>query len=228
MFKSGTKLTYQITALLIICAASAFVGFASRKNNTPIAAVSKSAMLQWSDEKVIDRKQFLNEPFKVADLKVKSTDIDLNEKFSAQSLAQKAGGNFEDWIDNLSFTIQNTSDKKLTYMAFSLDFPETAAIGGSMMVYTMEIGRHPQDVENKKGERISLDAGDYYTVTISTNDLKKIKSFLLLKGYQLVNLNKVTIWIDYVIYDNELRWEQGYWYQPDPSNPKKYNRLAAN
>ncbi len=76
------------------------------------------------------------------------------------------------------------------------------------------------------GKLLALNPGDRSTFTLSSRELEGVKKFLAAGGFHLASLNKVVIRIGYIIYDNGMRWEQGYWYRPNPNEPGKYERMS--
>lgn len=230
MVKLRTSRTLQLIMLLLVCTTSGLVGFAFRGNSERTLTIP-----QQSDEKVIERKEYGYEPFKFDNLSVRKVKIAPNQKLNARSLAESQGGQLEDWLEDLEFTIKNKWDKTITYLDLDLTFPETRG-GRPMMVYDLDIGIHPSAVGDavKYGKPLALNADETLTFNLSAERLKKIKRFLALGGFELINLNKVVIRIGYIIFEDGMKWEQGSWYKPisgeEPSagKPGQYVKLTVN
>jgi hypothetical protein len=228
-----TNRIFQALVLLLLCLASAMAGFALRNDGTATPDVSfRSTLLQQSDEKVVERKEYGYEPFEFENLGVKKVKIAPAQKLSARNLAEIGGGRAEDWLEDLEFTLRNNWDKPIYYIDFDLTFPETG-IGRPMMVYDMDIGVHPTVSEEAKryGKPLNLKPGEAYIFKLSSKMMEMIKKFLSSGGFQLANLNKAVIRIDYILFDDGMKWEQGSMYkpisgeEPAPGKPGKYERI---
>jgi hypothetical protein len=217
----------QIVVLLVACVLSAMVGFTLQGVRLKIAKADTSLLQQQSDEKVIERREFPNEPFDFGNLSVKKAKIALRQKLNATSLAENGGGRVEDWLENLEFSLKNKSDKQITYIDIDLSFPETGASGASM-VYDLDVGIHPKAIGDAKryGKPLALNPGDTFTLTLSAKKLEMIKNFLSLGGYQLATLNSAVIRIAYIYFEDGMMWGQGSWYKPDANAPGGYERVS--
>ncbi len=229
MQKSSLDRFKKILIVVLACILSAIFGFALRPSDVTVTA-STSTLLRQSDEKVIEKKEFPNEPFQFANLKVKNTRVDLKKKFSFSSLAKQAGGEAADWIENLQFSIKNLTPKRMTYISVELDFPETIN-NGPMMVYNqLGIGIHPKALANssKSESPLALESGDTFNFTLSPHHLNIIKDFLASRNFQLVDLNQVVIRIEYVIFDDGMKWSQGEYYRLNPNAESGYELIPPN
>ncbi len=217
----------QTVLLLAVCAASAMLGFALRDNKTVAAKALPVSTLQQSDEKVIEKQDFPNEPFEFSDLSVRNINIVPHQKFSAKLMAENNSGEVEDWLENLKFVIKNRFDKRITYIYIELDFPETE-ISGPMMVYNnLSIGIHPKASGNslKYDKPLALEPGGKITFALSAQRLKLIQDFLALRSFHLAELNKAIIRISYIFFDDGTKWSQGDYYKPAPGAPGDYQRI---
>ena len=234
MARLDVRSVIQILVLFAVCVASAAIGFASRSNNANVSipTSSKPLVLRQLDEKVIERRKYSNEPFEFSDLSVKKIKVSPGQKLSARALAESGGGKVEDWLENLSFTIKNTTDKQITYINYILEFTETG-VGRPMMQYVLDKGLHPTapEIWRKYIPPLALNPGDSFTFELSAEELQQIQKFLEQGSFQLANLNKVNIHIDTVIFADGMKWSQGDLYkpapgeQPAPGKPGKYERV---
>lgn len=220
----------KIIITILTCTISALIGFVVQSNKTAIGKVSASTLLRHSDEKIIEKKEFPDEPFEFSNLKVKHTKIALKQKFSARALAEKAGNQSTDWIENLEFSIKNASPKRMTYISIELDFPETTT-NGPMMVYNqLGIGVHPKALTtNIKSETpLALESGDVVNFTMSPQRLQILKDFLASRNFQLADLNQVVVRIEYIFFDDGMKWAQGQYYRPNPNTRSGYELITSN
>ena len=176
-----------------------------------------------SDEKVIEREQYPGEPVEIENLAVKNVKVALHQKFSAKSLAEQGGGLEDDWLENLEFTIRNTSDKRITYLAISLGFPRpgnTDTSVGTFYHFVFGIDLRASGEPATLVEPFSLSAGGSYAVRVSEKDLKEIKNRLMMSKTPLADVNKIILRVPAVGYEDGVQWQLGQY-----SIPEKQARL---
>ena len=208
--------------LLLICATEGRITSVLSAHNILLDNLSQLAE-QRSDEKVIERERYPGEPVEIENLAVKSVKVALHQKFSAKSLAEQGGGQEEDWLENLEFTIRNTSDKQITYLAISLGFPRpgnTDTSVGTFYHFVFGIDLRASGEAATHVEPFSLAAGGSYTVRVSEKDLKEIKSRLMMSKTPLADVNKMILRIATVGYEDGVQWQLGNY-----SIPEKQRRL---
>lgn len=219
--------TYEALMVLAVCVGAAVLGFALGNSHT-VVAKNPRALPQKSDEKIIQRKSFSNEPFGFDGLSVKKAKIAPSVKFNARLTAESGGGPVEDWVENLGFTIKNTSNKRMIYINVELDFPETAVNGHPLMVYDqLSIGIHPTAFGDalRHAKPLALEPGDTTTASLSSDRLRLLKEFLASGKFQLADLTQVNIRIDHIIFDDGTKWSQGYQYKPNPAVRGGYEQI---
>jgi hypothetical protein len=230
MSKSNINHFREIIIIMVTCAISATLGFVLRANKVAVANVSSARLLQQSDEKTIERTQFPNEPFEFSNLSIQNTKISPRQKISVHSLIEKSGGNIDSWMENLKFTLKNITDKRITYIAIELDFPETK-VNGPMMVYNqLGIGIPPYATEDLRNHAtpLILEPSDTIRFTLSAKDLQVIKQFLSVRNFQLANINNIVIRVDHLIFDDGMKWQIGRFYKPNPNKPSGYELISPN
>lgn len=230
----------NVTLLLTVCIASSVLGFVlgvnrrttaiakhldshsnsiSSSRNMKNMAAALRASVQQSDEKRIEISQRSDELLEFGNLSVKNVKISPNQKFSATSLAASGGGSVGDWLENFEFSLRNKSDKQITYVVFELQFPETE-VNGPLMVYReLRIGIPPKeslDPTRSDAEPLALNVGDTTRVVLSAKHLQRIKEFILLRNFQLSEMNRVVVKILSVFFNDGMKWESGLYYRPNP------------
>ena len=215
----------KMGVLLIVCTASSTLGFVMGSSRTNIVTAKQPSSRQ-SDEKLIERKVLPREPLEVSDLRVKKVKVVPSQKFSAMSLSEKAGGPIEDWLENLEFSLKNTTDRKITYILLEIQFPETE-VNGPMMVNHLRIGIPPKasGEQSKYYEPLDLNPENKFTYTLPARELKLMKEFLALRKFHLEDLNKAIIKIAYVIFYDGIMWFNGDYYRPNPNVQGGYERI---
>jgi hypothetical protein len=220
----------QPLVFLAICFGAALLGLVLGKNEAVTAqaqqSLSQRSNEQKPNEKIIERTEFPNEPFRFGNLMVKSLKITASGKFSATSVAQ-SGGPVDDWLEDLEFTLENTSDKRITYVDVELDFPETKGDRPMMVVNQLGIGIPPYASGDrlKQTTPLLLDPGQTITFTLSAQRLQMIKDFLALGNFHLTDLNRVVIRVGYLVFEDGRKWQIGRFYKPNPNAPGGYERI---
>lgn len=216
----------KMVVLLAVCGGSAMMGFVLGCSKVDTAQAGSSKLLQRSDEKVIERKEYPKEPLEFDNLAVKNVKIAPSQRVSARSLVAHGGGQIEDWLENLEFSLKNKSDKQVRYILLQLQFPETE-VNGPMMAYNIEIGMHPKasEVELRYSTPLALSPDDSFTFTLSANELKMVKDFLGFRKFQLSDLNRVVIQIVSATFDDGTNWTLGRHYRPNPNAPGGYEPI---
>src|SRR5262245_10921648 len=93
-------------------------------------------------QRVIEKESWQSEPIKVLKVRVRQGIIELGKKFD--------GG--DDWLNGLTATIENTSDKAVARIVLRIDFPrpEQSSTTEPTYVARMMFGRDPSDADAYK------------------------------------------------------------------------------
>jgi hypothetical protein len=202
----------EAVVLLAVCAGSTMLGLVLGGPRGAAPRINQPQVVEQSDEKVIVTAEHPDDPWKFGNvLRVNNVKIAMGGKFSARSIAESSGGSVEDWLENLQFSLENKSDRPITYIHLELQFPDTT-INGPLMVYDrLSIGIPPGAVgdTSRYGEPLALVPGDAFMFTLSARDLRAIKDFLALRKFQLTDINKAVVQVLYVIFDDGIKWTLG-------------------
>jgi hypothetical protein len=216
-----------LAMLLAVSVGSAMIGLVSRTNRAATSLTHPPSPPGQSDRKLLEIRRFENEPYLLGSLRVKGEKIAPGQEFSARSLAEKHGGHAEDWLEDLQFIIENQSNKQVTFIRVELDFRE-AVVNGRFMVYNqLTRGVPPQVSEHglRQHEPLALNPGDKLTFTLSAQEMASIKEFLALGKFQLGDLNRATMRIGEMVFDDNMRWAGGHYYRPSPDAHGHYQRV---
>src|SRR5262245_27302903 len=169
--------------------------------------------LRRSDEKVIEKDPYDdNEPVEIDNLSVKNVKVALHQKFSAKTLAEQGGGEEEDWLENLEFTVRNKSDKRISYLGISLRFPRIGDPDRSAGIsYYLVFGVDPRaSVEAATyAEPFSLDPGASHSIRLSEKGLNEIKKRVAISKNSLADFNTVFLRISVIGYEDGVLWAAG-------------------
>jgi len=195
-----------------------------------VVSAAEPVIWQSPDEKMIDVQKFPIEPFELSEFSVKHTKFTPRQKLNIRALAESSGGEVEDWLENLEFTLKNTYDKQIVWILLAIMFPDTKAYG-PQMDYQLNLGINPKlvgtDKERMFSDPIAIKPNEQFKFTLSSQHLRSIKKFLEFKSFLLSYLNQATIRVSIIVFDDGMWWEQGTWYKPDPDNPGKYVRVKS-
>jgi len=201
------------------------IGFALRRSGERTVSVDQQPLVQQSDVKVIEVKEFPNKPFELSDLSVNGLNILSGQKINVTTIAESEG-----WLDNLKFDIKNKWDKQIIFIKIDLEFPETWLAGRPLMKDHIVIGIHPQAKGNDKkyGKPLALNPGETIIYSHSNHQLELTKKFLERGGFYLANLNKAVIRISNVFFNDDTVWVEGNWFRHNPNNsaaPGGYEKI---
>ncbi|MBO0720419.1 MAG: hypothetical protein J2P41_06340 [Blastocatellia bacterium] len=144
---------------------------------------------------------------------MKGIKIELNRKFSASSIANEGGGLEEDWLENLAFSVTNKTEKRITYLFISFQFPLFTENPHTQagIYYQIILGVDPRatGTAGTYAEPFSLAAGDSHTIMLVDKDLNEIKKRLTMGKRSLADFNRMFILIPTVGYEDGTQWKLG-------------------
>lgn len=149
-----------------------------------------------------------NEPVTITAVTVKGQKIALNEKFRAS----------EDWLNGLTMTLKNSSDKPILLTSVQLQVPRHEGDKGAFAVDDLSYGNTALLAKPAEASAASaiLAPGRSVDVSVSSNDLARITSLLSAAGYQ-GNIDLVAIRIGRTIFADDTMWYAGTNLRRDPS-----------
>jgi len=229
MTKSLTSRFSRGLLLALVCVIAGILGLALGARS-PAAAASPVSLPPQSDEKSIEISERPDELVEFRTLRLNDVEIAPNRKFSASALAAKSGGQVVDWIQNLQFSLRNRTDKRITYIGFELQFPDTGATGPLMVYREFGIGIHPNagtpaGAVLRNDVPLSLGPGETATAILSADRLRRIKHFIGLRNFQLADLSRVVVKVLNVFFDDGVMWSTGHYYKPNIAAPGGYERI---
>jgi hypothetical protein len=162
-----------------------------------------------SEIKSLEKQEYYpNEPLNFLEIKAANKSIRLGEGFIAG----------DNWLENASFRVKNTSDKEIVYIEIDINFPETESSGNEMS-YRLKFGHGPGAPDSNRAlvfepdaETILGLAGDQYTRLVKFVEERQ----------QFSTISKATIRIGFVIFTDGTGWAGGQFHRPDANNPNRY------
>jgi hypothetical protein len=162
--------------------------------------------------RTLTRQMWDAEPIQVSDYKVKGTrSVKNDEPFEEAS----------NWLDNLSFTITNSSPTPITFIQVNIIFPESRQTG-LLIKYTFDVGHSLID-KVKRGEPFSLAPGETTTFVLNEWKITALKTVLQRRGYQIDDLTKAEFGLDQVEFIDKKVWFGSQWFKYNESTGKLDN-----
>src|SRR5206468_266124 len=105
-------------------------------------------------------------------------------------------------------------------------FLDTMATGPLMVYKGLEMGVKPKASKDvSTSEPLALNPSESAIFTLPAKELKGIKEFLALRKYQIADLSKVVITVEYVIFDDGIKWASGHYFKPNPNVRGGYEQI---
>lgn len=188
----------------------------------PGASFNPGAAIQEQDRVVRNlRRRPL--PVKIKAVKTKKGDVELGQKFPGD----------DDWLRQLSISVENTSGKTIVYIGGGFLFPDRELQPGGQappLYRDFMYGHHPQAPESAwlPGADISIKPGETFNLTLSDSDeeFSSLRQRLKRLGYP-ASIKEISVNIEEIYFDDGAAWVAGGWYQRDPDSPGKYKEVPS-
>lgn len=145
-----------------------------------------------------------NEPVTITMVAVKGQTIATNEKFLAD----------DDWLDGLTITLKNSSEKKILLASVQLQFPSSDASKGTIAVDDVSYGDvtllERQGKPHEKSE--TLNPGQSVDLHVSADDFDRISRLVASNGNK-GSIDVVALRIGRIIFADDTMWYAGSYLQ---------------
>lgn len=173
-------------------------------------------------DRVIEERMFPNNnpeltpaPVIVTGVKNKKSRLKINSKISAA----------DDWLESLTVSVKNISDKAITYVEIELDFPRPKDGNPKEreppLVFPLYYGSDAAPAPLKPKQ--SFKPGETASAVLSDERYQVLKGALLDEQYS--SIKRVKMRVMRVIFDDETMWNFGTMMRPDPDNPGRRIRI---
>jgi hypothetical protein len=180
---------------------------------------------QQGKERAVKIKKFrirgveIKEPIEIVAVKVKGVPVERDKKFTGDS----------DWLNGMTVTIKNVSDKPVVYVTVSVgayyekDGVTRRTSDGRDYVATSDmmygLRPHLPDEPPRSDSAVPLMPGQ--TADLLFSQIQRDQLYWLLRDYS-TDIPEVTLWIDHVAWYGEdtIMWSNGRLLRQDPNNPR--------
>lgn len=176
-------------------------------------AQQTQAQIIRKEEKVVEKMSRKLAPLEVKFIKTKKGKFLLGQKFTDE----------EDWFQELSVVLENTSNKTITYVEAGFLFPrEDSEVGKAPPLYkTLFYGRHPSAPAgtNLSIQPLTLKPSEKIAVTLSDFDFSEVKGSLKRLDYSL-SIKTIKFNLSEIYFEDGTGWIAGTWFNrvPEHSN----------
>lgn len=166
-----------------------------------------------SGKKVIKLADTVNAQLKFTEPKLRQQERSFGENFDAHP----------NWIKDLSFKLENISEKPIVFLQININFPETR-LTGNLMSYTMTFGQRPNSKFKQLNKQMELMPGEVLEVSLD-KERDKIHQFIN-ERQPMESIEKVELEIGFIIFEDRTAWTAGTFLRQDPGNPDRYNPIG--
>ncbi len=163
-----------------------------------------------SQQRVVDKLSWQSEPVKIQKIKANGINVETGKRFRAE----------KDWLNGLTVSVQNISNKAIARIEINLNFPRpaNAAPDASTYVVPMVYGLDPAD--SNFSSQLSLLPGATAEVKLPQANLPIIKEDLATLHYP-EDVTHVRLTLSSVTFIDGSMWAGDEILYPDPANPKQ-------
>jgi len=208
IFKSVGVMFIALTLTVI---SAAFGGGTHHK----LTQIALSATTQNSHDRVIEKKKNSRDPHEPVEIVSVKTKVKTDREFG------KTFTDDDDWFKGLRIKVKNVSGKQVQYVKIDLLFEPSGDTQNSEsppLLHSLAYGT--------KGRRASNDGilvlpGDNVELDLDDSTHAHLKRALAKIGYAEI-LNRLSMYVSVVIFDDDTMWTNGIWFRRDPTNAENW------
>lgn len=164
-------------------------------------------------EIVLSKKQFVNEPVEISNIKVRGKNILFGRTFSTE----------DGWMKGMTFDVRNVSEKNIVFIEIAIRFDSlnSQADSASASISRGFFKKFAGDFDAAK-RSITIRPSDLINFEISEKNYNNILT--LLKAAQLTeDACELNVSIERVVFDDETMWRAGFLLRRDANDLRKWN-----
>lgn len=162
-----------------------------------------------SERKTVKLARTIRPQLKFSDFKIGQQTRKFEESFDAEP----------DWVKNLSFKLENISNKRIVFLRVNVNFPETR-LTGNLMSYPISFGQRPNSKIKANNPPMLLKPGETLEISLE-KEKDKIYKFVS-ERQPIETIHKVELEIGFIIFEDKTAWLAGTFMQQDLDNPDRY------
>jgi hypothetical protein len=209
LIKEKSMKSKSLFILLGLAAFASFTGYLLGIENALITTVKAQ-----NAEKIVELAPTINQQLRFSKVKVNQQPVEFGKYFEADV----------NWIENLTFNLENISDKPIVYLQFNIKFPETITTG-LLMSYGKSFGQRPDSKFKSKNEPILIKPGETLEVSLDKEEGRIYK--FVNERQPIETIHKIELEIALIIFEDKTAWSSGTFLRQDPNNPDRYNPIES-
>lgn len=161
-------------------------------------------------KRVIQRLRNPNQPVEIIELSTHGKVTKLNKEIDVG----------DEWLDGLSWKIENISNKIILSIDLVVMLPDTEGPGQPILAFPMHYGANSPGARHH-GTGQPLEPNDIIDMTISEELYRNIKPHIESR-IPLKNLKNLQITLDLIVFNDDTAWSSGEYLRRDPDNPRRW------
>jgi len=137
------------------------------------------------------------EPVEIVAIRNRTRQLALDETFLQE----------KEWLKDFSIKIKNKSEKRISFLALQLEFPETTSTG-DLMAFQMYYGAHPMRKPADYENEVPVSPGETLEMAVDVKRFDRLKKFIETRS-SLDSLSRAVIRILAIHYDDGTTWSSG-------------------
>lgn len=164
--------------------------------------------LAQKQERVMEKGSWGNEPVKIHGVQIKGKSVAIGEMVLEE----------DDWLDGLTVSIENTSDRVILSVEIELTFPRPGGGTEEIPIYLYRLFYLPQTPSDAKAPKQLL-PGERVEIKLPEGEHLHIKATLAYLGYP-AQTQHAKLSVGAVEFSDGTAWRAGQILHPDPHNPQ--------
>jgi hypothetical protein len=161
-----------------------------------------------------------NEPVKLTRIKSKGVVVDLDKAFPGE----------DDWLNGLTISVKNSSDKAIIFLSVSVRLLRPGAEDSAQRQpsYRHELiyGRDPSSPASADQPK-SIKPGETVEMVLSAEDYDSIRAILKQLNYP-ASVKQAQVVLNTVIFDDDTMWKGGGILRRDPNDRQKWKPIPQS
>ncbi len=164
---------------------------------------------QQNQERLLEKYVHRKEPLRIKAIKGKKGDVNISKKFLDD----------DDWLKGLSFSLENISEKTITYIGLELEFPRSDDV--PPLVFPLIYGQGLLPDTETTVNSPPIKPGEEVVLSLSPTIYTELKQSLDQEKYSK-SIKHAVIDLRTVIFDDGIMWRAGRLMKRDPNDSRRW------